>query len=130
RNVCAYPPVKDRAALGTEVPPCPDRRGQMPTPDSAEMRLGLMWPQTSELASFEYIAITDTCGNARVQPFQRSFTVPVYHVASGGCGAPDGRVLRVFPSGGWVRVTAFNLDSPAAGNVVSATFRVAVPPLE
>jgi hypothetical protein len=130
RHVCAYPPVKDAAQPGDRVPPCPQRPASVPTPDSGEMRLGFLWPQTSELAAFEYIAVTDTCGNARVQPFQRSFTVPVYHVASGGCGAPDGRVLRVFPSGGWVRITAFNLDAPAAGSVVSATFRVSVPPLE
>jgi hypothetical protein len=130
RHVCAYPPVKAAAKPGEDVPPCPSGRPAVPTPDSAEMMLGFRWPQTSELAAFEYIAITDTCGNAHVQPFQRTFNVPVYHVATGGCGAPDGRVLRVFPSGGWVRVTAFNLDSPAAGNVVSATFRVTVPPLE
>lgn len=130
RHVCAYPPVEQRAKLGDEVAICKDGPRQRPTPDSAELRLGMQWPRTSELADFEYLAITDTCGNARVQPFQRSFTVPVYHVASGGCGKADGRVLRVFPAGGWVRVTAFNLESPAAGNVVSATFRVTVPPLE
>src|SRR4029079_17427708 len=66
----------------------------------------------------------------RVQPFQRTFTAPVFLVASGGCGTPDGQVLRVFPSGGWVRVTAFNLDQPAMGNVINATYRVSVPPLE
>jgi hypothetical protein len=71
-----------------------------------------------------------TLGTVLNKLFQRSFAVPVHHVASGGCGASDGRVLRVFPSGGWMRVTAFNLDTPAAGNVVSATFRVTVPPLE
>ncbi len=126
-----YKPVRKRAELGSNVP-MPERSGppSPPTPDSAELRLGFHWPATSELANFQYIAVTDTCGNARVQPFQRSFSVPVFHVASGGCGRPDGRVLRVFPSGGWVRITAFNLDAPAAGNVVSATFRVSVPPLE
>jgi hypothetical protein len=39
-------------------------------------------------------------------------------------------VLRIFPNGGWIRVTAFNLDASAAGNVVNATYRVSVPPLE
>src|SRR4029079_13528594 len=66
----------------------------------------------------------------RVQPFQRTFTAPVFLVASGGCGTPDGQVLRVFPSGGWIRVTAFSLDQPATGNVVTATYRVSVPALE
>ena len=130
RHVCAYPPVEKRATDGNEVPICRDGPRQKPENDSAELRLGFQWPRTSELADFEYLAITDTCGNARVQPFQRAFAVPVYHVASGGCGTADGRVLRVFPAGGWVRVTAFNLDTPAAGNVVSATFRITVPPLE
>ncbi len=132
RHIPFYKPVRQRAKLGAAVP-MPIRVGPpagAPTPDSAELRLGFQWPATSELADFQYLAVTDTCGNARVQPFQRTFSVPVYHVASGGCGKPDGRVLRVFPSGGWMRVTAFNLDAPAAGNVVSATFRVTIPPLE
>ncbi|RLB54412.1 MAG: hypothetical protein DRI90_20265, partial [Deltaproteobacteria bacterium] len=130
-HICAYSPVTKRAKTGDEVRRCPQQAPpERPTPDSAAMRLGFLWPRTSELATFEYIAIADTCGNARVQPFQRLFNVPVMHVATGGCGAPDGRVLRVFPAGGWLRVTAFNLDTPAAGNVVSATFRVNVPPLE
>ncbi len=138
RHVCAYPPVQTDAPAPpgapapapADVPMCREGRPSTPTPDSAEMLLGFAWPVTSELADFQYIAVTDTCGNARVQPFQRSFGVPVYHVASGGCGKADGRVLRVFPSGGWLRVTAFNLDAPASGSVVSATFRVTVPPLE
>jgi len=131
-HVCAYPPVSESATRGRadDVPLCRGGRPRAPTPDSAEMRLGMHWPRMSEMANFEYLAITDTCGNARVIPFQRAFAVPVFHVASGGCGRPDGRVLRVFPSGGWVRVTAFNLSKPASGNVVSATFRVTVPPLE
>ena len=65
-----------------------------------------------------------------MQPFQRTFTVPVVEVASGGCGNADGKVLRVFPSGTWLRVTAFNLEGPAAGTVVSATYRVSIPALE
>ena len=28
-----------------------------------------------------------------------------------------GKVLRIFPNGGWIRVTAFNLEKPATGNV-------------
>lgn len=132
RHVCAYPPVEGaHHQPGEEVPPCPPpRKRAMPTPDAAELTLGLQWPRISELADFEYVAVADTCGNAYVQPFQRTFTVPVWEVASGGCGPADGRVLRVFPTGGWVRVTAFNLDEPGAGNVISATFRVTVPALE
>ena len=131
RHQCAYSPVHERGKVGDDVPECKTRGpAEPPTPDSAELFLGMRWPDTSELARFQYLAIADSCGNARVQPFQRNLSVPVYLVASGGCDQPDGRVLRVFPSGGFVRVTAFNLDSPAAGSVVSATFRVAVPPLE
>lgn len=130
KHVCAYPPVTKKGQLGDEVPICREGKHITPTPDSGELRLGFRWPRSSEFADFQYLAITDTCGNARVMPFQRTFAAPVYHVASGGCGSADGRVLRVFPSGGWLRVTAFNLDTPAAGNVVSATFRVTVPPLE
>lgn len=136
-HICAYKPVESASNDSSKSPKKPERVGicrdgrpSLPTPDSAEISLGLQWPKQSELANFKYIAIVDTCGNARVQPFQRTFTVPVFEVASGGCGQADGKVLRVFPSGGWVRITAFNLDSTAAQNVVSATYRVSVPPLE
>ncbi|WP_438014183.1 hypothetical protein WMF18_25065 [Sorangium sp. So ce315] len=148
RHVCAYPPIADvaRPAAGAPVaqPPsgapaapspervdaCRDGRPEPPPPDAGELTLGLQWPKQSEMADFHYLAIVDGCGNARVQPFQRTFTVPVLEVASGGCGRPDGKVLRVFPGGGWLRVTAFNLHAPAAGNVVNATYRVTIPPLE
>ncbi|MSP26767.1 MAG: hypothetical protein EXR75_16815 [Myxococcales bacterium] len=131
RHQCAYPPVAVRARVGDEVAECRDRgTAEAPTSDSAELFLGLRWPDTSELARFQYLAIADACGNTRVQPFQRTVTVPVVLVASGGCEQPDGRILRIFPGGGFVRATAFNLDSPAAGSVVSATFRVSLPPLE
>lgn len=131
-HVHAYPPVSPTQAPGTidDIPALGQGRRKMPTPDSAEMFLGMQWPSSSEMADFQYLAVTDSCGNARVMPFQRAFTVPVFHVASGGCGKADGTILRVFPAGTWLRVTAFNLDAPAAGNVVSATFRVTVPPLE
>lgn len=109
---------------------CRDGPPEPPSPDSGELTLGLQWPRQSELADFRYLAIVDSCGNARVQPFQRVFTVPVFEVASGGCGQPDGKVLRVFPQGGWLRITAFNLDATAAGNVVNATYRVTLPALE
>lgn len=109
---------------------CHDGIAPLPPPDAAELILGFEWPKQSELADFHYLAIVDSCGNARVQPFQRTFTVPAFEVASGGCGQADGKVLRVFPQGGFLRITAFNLDAPAAGNVVNATYRVSLPPLE
>lgn len=135
-HICAYKPVDaqstdGRAPKKTErVMVCRDSAPVFPSPDSAELTLGLQWPKYSEMANFKYLAIVDSCGNARVQPFQRTFTVPVFEVASGGCGQADGKILRVFPSGGWIRVTAFNLDQTAAGNVVNATYRVSIPPLE
>ena len=112
------------------VEACHDSQPQPASPDSAELVLGLKWPENAELADFRYLAIVDSCGNARVQPFQRTFSVPVFEVASGGCGKADGKVLRVFPTGGFLRVTAFNLDSPASGDVMNVTYRVTVPPLE
>ncbi|MGK3987295.1 hypothetical protein WME99_29910 [Sorangium sp. So ce136] len=148
RHVCAYRPVApvDEAARSPAGAPgvpaasprgnvdrvdaCRDGRPEPPPPDAGELTLGMQWPRQSEMADFHYLAIVDSCGNARVQPFQRTFTVPVLEVASGGCGRPDGKVLRVFPGGGWLRVTAFNLHEPAAGNVVNATYRVTIPPLE
>ncbi len=135
-NICAYKPVgpvdpKAGPRKVEKVLVC--RNGPRPhaQPDSAEILLGLQWPKQSEMADFRYLAIVDSCGNARVQTFQRSFTVPVLEVAAGvGCGKADGQVLRIFPNGGWLRVTAFNLDAPAAGTVVNATYRVSLPPLE
>ncbi len=135
-HVCAYRPTDSSEASGPpvkpgdKVPTCIDQTASMPSADSSEITLGLEWPHESELANFRYLAIVDSCGNARVQPFQRIFTVPVFEVASGGCGKADGKVLRIFPQGGSIRVSAFNLDSPAVGNVMNATYRVTVPPLE
>ncbi|WP_437566803.1 hypothetical protein [Sorangium sp. So ce542] len=139
RHVCAYRPVAEpaRSPSGAPAAPPPERvdacrdgRPEPPPADAGELTLGMQWPKQSEMADFHYLAIVDSCGNARVQPFQRTFTVPVLEVASGACGRPDGKVLRVFPGGGWLRVTAFNLHAPAAGNVVNATYRVTIPPLE
>jgi hypothetical protein len=133
-HVCSYKPIEATDAKGPRkqdrVAPCRDGRPAAPTPDSGELLLGLQWPKQSEMADFRYLAIVDSCGNARVQPFQRTFTVPVFEVASGGCGKADGKILRIFPNGGWIRVTAFNLDAPAAANVLNATYRVSIPPLE
>jgi hypothetical protein len=137
RHVCAYKPTEGPAPdpkLAPQKPDkvmiCRDGPEEPAGPDAGEILLGLSWPRQSELADFRYLAIIDSCGNARVQSFQRNFTVPVLEVASGGCGQPDGKVLRVFPQGGWIRVTAFNLEAPASGNVMNATYRVTVPPLE
>lgn len=140
-HVCAYRPLPDSTPTDPSAPRaapkkpekvlvCHDGPAAMPTPNAGEVTLGLEWPRQSELADFRYLAIVDSCGNARVQPFQRTFTVPVFEVATGGCGQADGKVLRVFPQGGWIRVTAFNLDAPATANVVNATYRVSIPPLE
>jgi hypothetical protein len=133
-HVCAYKPVEPPDPKNPKQPEkilvCRDGVREPPLPDTGELILGMQWPRESELADFRYLAIVDSCGNAQVQPFQRTFTVPVIEVASGGCGQPDGRVLRVFPQGGWLRVTAFNLDAPAAGNVLNATYRVTLPALE
>ena len=130
RHVCAYGPIDQPSGPGADVEKCQDGSPMPPTPDSVELSLGFQWPISSDLADFQYIAVVDGCGNARVQPFQRTFSVPVFEVASGGCGDADGKILRVFPSGSSFRVTAFNLDHPATGSVVSATFRVAIPALE
>lgn len=141
-HICAYRPLPDSTPPTDPAAPkaapkkpekvlvCHDGPAAMPTPNAGELTLGLEWPRQSELADFRYLAIVDSCGNARVQPFQRTFTVPVFEVATGGCGQADGKVLRVFPQGGWIRVTAFNLDAPATANVVNATYRVSIPPLE
>ncbi len=134
QHVCAYKPIDAEDLKDTrqveKAQICRDQPPKPPQLDSAEIILGMQWPKNSDMADFRYLAIVDSCGNARVQPFQRTFTVPVVEVASGGCGNADGKVLRVFPSGTWLRVTAFNLDGAAAGNVISATYRVSVPALE
>ena len=126
----AADPKAPQTKENDKIPMCPDGVAQPPAPDSAEVTLGMEWPKESEMADFRYLAIVDSCGNARVQPFQRTFTVPVFEVASGGCGKPDGKVLRVFPEGGWIRITAFNLDAPATDNVINVTYRVNLPALE
>lgn len=140
-HVCAYRPLVDSSLPDPSAPRAPPKKPEkvlvchdgpaaLPAPNAGELTLGLEWPRQSDLADFRYLAIVDSCGNARVQPFQRTFTVPVFEVATGGCGQADGKVLRVFPQGGWIRVTAFNLDAPATANVVNATYRVSIPPLE
>lgn len=129
-HIAAYPPVPPDQKKVPKIVARRDGREAGRTPDMGELTLGLQWPRQSELADFRYLAIVDSCGNARVQPFQRTFMVPVFLVAQGGCGSADGTVLRIFPSGGWIRVTAFNLEQPASGNVVNATYRVSIPALE
>ena len=134
-HVCSYPPTVVEGSKApkkdpTQVEICHDGTPVSPEADSAELMLGLEWPRQAELAGFRYLAIVDACGNARVQPFQRSFNVAVLEAPTSDCGRPDGRVLRVFPSGSFIRVTAFNIDGPASGDVMNVTYRVAVPPLE
>jgi len=134
-NVCSYKPIEPSELKGgprkvEKAPICRDDPPPEQSSDSGELFLGMQWPKQSEMADFRYIAIVDSCGNARVQPFQRTFTVPVREVASGGCDKVDGKVLKVFPSGSWLRVTAFNLEAAAAGPVVNVTYRVTIPPLE
>lgn len=129
-HIAAYEPVPPGQKKVPKVTARRDGKEAARTPDMGELTLGLSWPKQSELADFRYLAIVDSCGNARVQPFQRTFIVPVLLVAQGGCGSADGTVLRIFPSGGWIRVTAFNLEQPASGNVVNVTYRVSVPALE
>lgn len=123
----APPPIRHDP---NSVEACHDLPPPPPSPDSAEIVLGMKWPEAAELADFRYLAIVDSCGNARVQPFQRTFSVPVFEVASGGCGKADGKVLRVFPTGGFLRITAFNLEAPASGDIMNVTYRVTVPALE
>ena len=135
QDSCAFAPVTSRAKLGDRVGDCASERKlpaggrSMPKPSAAEMFLGLRMPVATTSARFQYVAVTDQCGNAHVYPFQHALSVPVV-IATGGCGKADGTVLRVAPSGGWARVTAFNLDSTAAGGVASVTYRVSVPALE
>jgi hypothetical protein len=135
-HVCAYKPIDPADPKAPprsdkeKIPICRDGPAALPPLDAGELILGFEWPKQSELSDFRYLAIVDSCGNARVQPFQRTFTVAAFEVASGGCGQADGKVLRIFPQGGWLRVTAFSLDGPATGTIVNATYRVSVPPLE
>ena len=134
-HVCAYPPtVSDDASAPKKDPKvvelCKEGEPATVESDQVDLLFGFEWPRKAELAGFRYLAIVDSCGNARVQPFQRSFTVPAYEVATSSCGRPDGKVLRVFPTGGFFRITAFNLEAPASSDVMNVTYRVAIPPLE
>lgn len=135
KHVCAYQPVESADPKVAPKSPdhmerCIDGEPRERRPDEGEIFLGLEWPRRADLAGFKYLAVVDSCGNALVYPFQRSFVVPAIDVVSGGCNVPDGRVLRIFPSGSFLRVTAFNLEAPAADQIVQVTYRVAIPPLE
>ena len=90
----------------------------------------MRWPSSNRQGVFQYLAITDSCGNARVQPFRTQFEVPVKPMPSGQCGGGNKGVLRIFSEGGQVRVTAFNLDRPTTSTVVSETYVVPVPALQ
>jgi hypothetical protein len=97
--------------------------------DQTTLALSMRWPRETDAAEFRYIAVQDSCGNARVQPFQRTFSVPVVEVAEDSCPPADGKVLRVFPRGGSFKVTAFNLK-PERSDIVSVTYRVSIPALD
>ncbi|MFO0617706.1 MAG: hypothetical protein U0414_34245 [Polyangiaceae bacterium] len=143
--IAAYKPViEDRTA-----PPTPTEDGAPPaepkTPDNitkvvdteavtqpgqVDLMLSFKWPEESEFADFRYLAVVDPCGNATVVPYQRSFTIAARLNQTGGCDAPDGHAIRVFPDGGYLRITAFNLDAPAVDDVMSVTYRVLIPALD
>lgn len=144
--IAAYPPVVDDKTNPTTpsedgAPPpgearTPDNVKKQPDkpqsslPGQVDLLLAFKWPEESEFADFRYIAVVDPCGNATVLPYQRSFTIPARLNQTGGCDTPDGHALRVFPDGGYVRVTAFNLDAPAVDDVMSVTYRVLIPALD
>ncbi|NUP05030.1 MAG: hypothetical protein HOW73_03100 [Polyangiaceae bacterium] len=135
KHVCAYPPLESADGKSSGKKPdqmerCMHGEPADRRPDEGEIFLGFEWPRQAELAGFKYLAVVDSCGNALVYPFQRSFVAPAVDVVSGGCNVPDGRVLRIFPSGSFLRVTAFNLEAAASDDIVQVTYRVAVPPLE
>lgn len=142
--IAAYPPVIDDKSVpklpSEEAPPpetkTPDNVQKKPDqpqsslPGQVDLLLAFKWPEESEFADFRYIAVVDPCGNATVLPYQRSFTIPARLNQTGGCDAPDGHAIRVFPDGGYVRITAFNLDAPAVADVMSVTYRVLIPALD
>jgi len=133
-HVCAYAPLeKDDGSPPKppgELTRCVHGTPVAPRPDQGEIQLGFEWPQAAEFAGFKYLAIVDSCNNALVYPFSRTFSVPAVDVATGACNGADGRVLRIFPSGSYLRVTAFNLDAAAVDDIVQVTYRVQVPALE
>lgn len=142
--IAAYPPVVDDKTVpavpseekGPEEARTPDNVQKKPDqpqnslPGQVDLLLAFKWPEESEFADFRYIAVVDPCGNATVLPYQRSFTIPARLNQTGGCDTPDGHAIRVFPDGGYVRVTAFNLDAPAVDDVMSVTYRVLIPALD
>ena len=122
----AQPPITPRPRPAVSFP-APPHLGE--PVDQATLTLSMRWPRETDAAEFRYIAVQDSCGNARVQLFQRNFSVPVVENAEDSCPPPDGKVLRVFPRGGYFRVTAFNLR-PERSDIVSVTYRVNIPSLD
>lgn len=123
-------PYGSGAAPSASPPrPMPRPSSMHDATDQSTLALSMRWPRETDAAEFRYLAIQDSCGNARVQPFQRMFSVPVVEIAEDSCPPPDGKVLRVFPRGGYFRVTAFNLK-PERSDIVSVTYRVSIPPLD
>jgi hypothetical protein len=138
-HLCAYPPVAESKGKSLDCPdaaprsaPVDEKGKPLPAPDESdtgELTLVMKWPANAPSA-FKYVAIVDTCGHARVQPFQPQFTVPVVLGTTGSCDSKQPKVLKIFPTGGFLQVTAFNLAQPSSGTVVRTTYRVAVPALE
>jgi hypothetical protein len=132
------------AAPAPSAPPKPDApaapkpegagpvRPSIPSPFEGELQLLFHWPTPVELGDFQYVAVVDACDNAIVTRYTRDFAVPaqVEEVETCSAGTTAGP-LRIFKSGGSLRVTAFNLQRPPSrGNVMSVTYRVEVPGVE
>lgn len=127
--VAATPASKPATAQGSAASSRTPAPMAEPT-DQGSLTLAMRWPREAEASDFRYLAIVDSCGTARVQPFQRTFSVPVAENFEDSCPqVPDGRVLRVFPRGGYLRVTAFNL-TPDRSGMIAVTYRVSVPALD
>ncbi len=124
-------PAPPRAHAGKQdvCPPVP-----MPSlpPSDGELQLVFRWPTPAETGDFRYIAVVDECNNAVVTRFARQFYVPAEVEATDSCTAAGvGRgPLKLLRGGTTLHVTAFNLDAPTRGNVLSSTYRVTVPNME
>lgn len=128
-TAAAPPPVPVLARVRAQNPmqcPMPER------PNEGELEVVLRWPTPAEVGDFQYVAIADECNNAIVTRFARELSLPVEVEMSDSCNmnALSEGPLKVLRAGTTYRVTAFNLDRPSRGNVVSTTYRVNIPGLE
>ncbi len=103
-----------------------------PPPNEGELEVVLRWPTPAEVGDFQYVAIADECNNAVVTRFARELAVPVEEEMTDSCNmnALSHGPLKLLRAGTTLRVTAFNVDRPSRGNVVSTTYRVNVPNLD